>query len=178
MFVCVACGSPAALNGNQSVELPKPQQVVPQAAKPTTAVQDHSAARAPDGTVVPARPGEIEGAHSYEGDSANSVTIKAGDIFTCTNPDFSQPYTFKVESINPGHIRLAADDPSIIIQDNGGEMPYMLHATEGHMGKDRDGKEIIVPICWARFTPRDGTPVAQMYGMHPGGTITLGQDDN
>jgi hypothetical protein len=50
-------------------------------------------------------------------------------------------------------------------------MPYFIHATESYA----TGYEL--PIGWARFTPREKTPVVQTYSMQPGGTIVRDQDD-
>ena len=57
------------------------------------------------------------------------------------------------------------------IRDNGGEMPYFLHNTESMA----QGFEL--PICWARFTPLEKTPVVQTYSMQPGATVVRGQAD-
>ena len=143
------------------------------APKPTAAPADHTGATAGDGSVVASQPAQAntQGAHAYEGDRQNSITVQAGDIVTCTNPDFSQPYTFKIMSIEPGHITVVADDPNITIRDNGGEMPYFLHNTESMA----QGFEL--PICWARFTPLEKTPVVQTYSMQPGATVVRGQAD-
>lgn len=111
------------------------------------------------------------GAHPYEGDRQNSITVKAGDVVTVRNPDFSRGFTFKIVSIEPGHITVATDEPNVTIRDNGGAFPYFLHATESMA----TGYEL--PIGWARFTPLEKTPVVQTYSMQPGGTVVRRQDD-
>ena len=160
LILLAACGSPAMLQSSQSVSLPRPPVAAAQAAKPEAAP-----------TSKPAATGEAQGAHTYEGDRDNSITVKAGDVVTIHNPDFSRGYTFAIVSITEGHITVSTNEPNVTIRDNGGKMPIFFHSTESY------AKGVELPIGWARFTPREKTPVVQTYSMQPGASVARGQDD-
>lgn len=167
LLALAACGAP--------VSVPPPaQNDVSQAVVPAKPTPDHTGATTNAGTVVPSQPNEAGtvGAHSYEGDSANSITVQAGDVFTIRNPDFSRGYAFRIVSIEPGSITVATDEPGVTIKDNGTEMPYFID--DAHSMDT--GYEL--PIGWARFTPREKTPVVQTYSMQPGGTVAREGDEN
>jgi len=157
LVLLAACAAPTALQtGRPATPAPRLPRltVARQAAKPT-----------------PAPLANIQGAHSYEGDTDNSITVGVGDVFTIHNPDFSRGYTFRIVAISAMGITVATDEPNITIRDNGGKMPYFIHTTESY----KTGYEL--PIGWARFTPLEKTPVVQTYSMQPGGFIVRNQDD-
>lgn len=109
---------------------------------------------------------------AYHGDTANSITVQAGDAVTIHNPDFSRAYTFTIVQIGANGITVATDEPGVEIRDNGGAMPFFIHDPESHA----TGYEL--PIGWARFTPLEHTAVVQTYSMQPGGSVTRQGDQN
>ncbi len=169
-----------------------PNRPVQRATQTTTVAQDVSVAD-PAAPAAPAAPAQeaasVTGARGYTGDSENSATVKAGDVVTINNPDFSRGYTFTIVSIdtksdyaitNPklngqpesgvwetGHITVSTNEPDVIIRGNGSKEPYFIHVTESYA----TGYEL--PIGWARFTPLEKTPVVQQYSMQSGGSVVV-----
>jgi hypothetical protein len=156
LVLLAGCGTPVAIQSGQSFTLPRQPTAIIAALSPT----------AP----APTARAQNQGAHSYEGDAPNSITIAPGDLFTIHNPDFSRGYTFRVVAISDSGITVATDEPNVTIAHNGGVMPYFIHTTESYAS----GYEL--PIGWVRFTPREHRPVAQTYSAQGSGTIERSQD--
>lgn len=156
LALLAGCGTPVAMQAGQSFTAPHQPTAIIRALTPTIP--------------APTARAQNQGAHSYEGDASNSITIAQGDVFTIHNPDFSRGYTFRIVAINDSGITVATDEPNVTITHNGGEMPYFIHTIESYAS----GYEL--PIGWVRFTPREHRPVAQTYSTQGSGTIERRQD--